>query len=370
MTKISADLFYKVFCFRHSSRRLNSPFFAAILLIFFSGSACGKLGPLSIPKRPLPLPVTTVELDQRENMIIVSWTFPKTLQDQTTLLQPVKVTHFEIWHTDKALDKKPFSKLAKRLKRLSGTELPAAQNDRFELSFPFPADRLDSVTHRFAIRYRYDGEVSEFSEVFTHQAILPARPITDLAIREEGRHLLLNWGRPQLNIEGKPLKELVGYHVYTQKKEAKGWGADERISKKPILEEGFELLSSDIEGEYRFRVTALSSDRIESDFSNAVTALVIDDKPPLRPTNLLCLSYDDHIILTWRSSNEQDFDQFRILRRKNGNEPFTLLAEGVKTTFYRDYKVKKGQTYTYVVTTVDKKGNESGESEPAEGTFE
>jgi predicted small lipoprotein YifL len=370
MIKISADTFFKTSVCPPAPRGINPTLLAALLLIFFSGSACGKLGPLTLPERPAPLPVSDITLDQRENMIIVSWSFPPVLKDQATLVQVEKISHLEIWHTAKPLEKKPFDKVAKRLKKMSGKDLAKAPSGRYEISFPFSPDDLDSLTHRFAIRYRHNGEKAEFSPIFSHQSVLPARPITDLSLQEEGRHLLLSWTSPQFNIQGKPLRELIGYHLYVQKKTDAGWEPDIRLNKTPILREGYEILSSEIEGEFRYRVTALASERIESDFSNAVTARVVDDKPPNRPTNLICLSSDDHIILTWRGTNDQDFDQYRILRRKNPTEPFTLLAEGVKTNFYRDYKVKKGQAYTYVITAVDKKGNESNESPPAEGTFQ
>lgn len=340
------------------------------LLLLFNGSACGKIGPLSLPERPLPGAVADIVVEQRQNAIQLSWTFPEKLLDQVSACQPELISLVEIWHTTSSPEEKPFAKTAKRIKKISGKELTRNREKRFSMTFPFHSDQLDSVTHYFAISYRHQKQKSAMSRVIRHQAILPAQAVKDLSLSQEGRHLLLKWSRPGQNIVNKPLKELIGYNVYMRSQEGDKWSKDTLVNSDPVLSEGFDQPCPDLEGQYQFRITALSADRIESDFSNPVAITLTDKTAPQVPANLVCLSYDDHIILTWEGSDDADLDQYRIFRKQSHTEPFKILVEGIKTSFYRDYKVKRGQTYYYLVTAVDGRGNESSQSNLAEGKIE
>lgn len=361
MIKISANTF---------SKRRPSALLPSLLLVLLSGSACGKIGPLTLSERPLPAPISDIVVEQRQSAILIDFVLPRTLKDGKTPLEPGQIKYLELWHSTQNADKAPFEKTAKRIRRLGGDELPDPSEGRYTLSIPFPPQELDSQSHYFALDYRYQGKKAGMSQPVRHQAVLPAQAISDLKLLEEGRHFILKWSRPTQNILGQPLKELIGYQVYSQKKNGQHWSEEQRISEEAVLEEGFEKERSDIEGDFRFRVTALSARRIESDFSNAVEISIVDTNPPRTPSGLVCLSYTDHIILTWDPSTEKDFDQYRIFRRHTNEPQFSLLAEGVKTPYYRDYKARKGRKYHYLITAMDEKGNESGQSNIAEGQIE
>jgi len=340
------------------------------LLIMLSETACGKIGPLTLSERPLPGPVTDIVLEQHQDKIQINWLFPKFLQDQKTLFQPELIKYVEIWHSLEKPGQKPFSKLAKRIKKISTKELSRDSNNKYILEIQFPPEKLDSVKHYFALNYSYQRYKPEISQVICHHAFLPAQPVSDLTIVEEGRYFILTWSRPVLNIVGKPLKELIGYQVYGQKKMNSNWEMEKQLNSDPVLREGFELQKSDSEGEFRFRITALTAPRIESDFSNLVSISLIDDMPPQAPSALVCLSNDDHIILVWEGSPDTDLKEYHVYRKQSHAEPFKLLADGVKTSSFMDYEVKRGQTYIYLVIAIDQKGNESSESNIAEGIKE
>lgn len=352
---------------RRGRSSLISTLFLTILL---NGSACGKIGPLSLSERPVPLAIQDIRLEQRQNTILLSWTFPKTMKDKKTPFSLEQLQYVEIWHTDRPTLDKPFRKLAKRMKRIPAKELKPDKEGSCTIELPFKLEELDSKTHHFALRYRYQKQETDLGRRVSHQAVLPARSVQDLSLLEEGRHIILKWSRPEQNIADKPLKELIGYQIYRQKKSGGDWEEEKPVNKEIVLREGYEEEKSDSEGEYRYRVTALSSPTIESDFSNPAAIRLVDDTAPKAPANLVCLSYEKHLWLTWESPKDNDLDQFRIFRKQSHVEPFTLLAEGVKISSYRDYKVRRGQSYYYLVTAVDRKGNESRQSNMAEGKLE
>jgi len=70
--------------------------------------------------------------------------------------------------------------------------------------------------------------------------------------------------------------------------------------------------------------------------------------------------------LSWSISVESDFAGYRVYRSERPDErgqpvPMELLLSPT----YRDSSVQSGHRYWYVVTAVDRTGNESAPSEPA-----
>jgi fibronectin type 3 domain-containing protein len=109
---------------------------------------------------------------------------------------------------------------------------------------------------------------------------------------------------------------------------------------------------------------------IESD--DSVPALVTprDTFPPVAPQNLVvaeipaengAISED----LSWSINLENDLAGYRIYRsEQQGERGHSLQMELLLSPAYRDVSVQPGHRYWYVVTAVDRAGNESGPSDP------
>jgi fibronectin type 3 domain-containing protein len=139
-------------------------------------------------------------------------------------------------------------------------------------------------------------------------------------------------------------------------------GGFKPINKDAVLQEYFEDADTSIDGTYHYRVSALTSQYIESDPSNTVSVDVSDIYPPDPPANLVSFRAEDSIFLTWNEVQDRDFSHYRLYRRLKTEEEFAMLADGLKQNFSKDESVQRGIVYIYTVTAVDKKGNESGAS--------
>ena len=66
--------------------------------------------------------------------------------------------------------------------------------------------------------------------------------------------------------------------------------------------------------------------------------------------------------LTWTPDSDEDLAGYNVYRREGAGE-FAKINNGlVKTPAFHDAQVRAGSTFTYAVSAVDARGNESGKS--------
>ena len=109
--------------------------------------------------------------------------------------------------------------------------------------------------------------------------------------------------------------------------------------------------------------------RIESLLSEETCLTPEDTFAPETPTDLVGVSIDSGVFLTWDVVEAEDLAGYRVYRSSAPSGPFELLnADIVVEASYADETAEEGRTYYYAVTAVDSTEavNESGRSEPAE----
>ena len=87
--------------------------------------------------------------------------------------------------------------------------------------------------------------------------------------------------------------------------------------------------------------------------------------PPKAPVGLVAVPGEGFgaplaIDLSWEPNDETDLLGYNVYRRTGQGEFRRINADPVSASAYRDLKIEAGQTYTYRVTAVDQRGNESG----------
>jgi hypothetical protein len=91
--------------------------------------------------------------------------------------------------------------------------------------------------------------------------------------------------------------------------------------------------------------------------------------PPAVPSGLQAVfsgpGQAPFIDLIWAPVADIDLDGYNVYRCEGGAAPVKLNAELVKTPAYRDANVTSGKSYSYSVSAVDVRGNESARSEEA-----
>jgi fibronectin type 3 domain-containing protein len=108
---------------------------------------------------------------------------------------------------------------------------------------------------------------------------------------------------------------------------------------------------------------------VEGDDTPPARVLAHDIFPPAVPTGLQAVysgaGQEPFVDLIWAPDTEADLAGYNVYRREEGGQPAKLNGELVKTPAYRDGNVSEGKRYSYSVSAVDLRGNESARSEEA-----
>jgi fibronectin type 3 domain-containing protein len=105
---------------------------------------------------------------------------------------------------------------------------------------------------------------------------------------------------------------------------------------------------------------------VESSRSNEACVSVRDIVPPARPTGVAALGGADGIEVSWTPSSEADLASYRVYRATPGRAPQVVGEVVPPETVFRDTTAGAGTAYVYTVTALDRAGNESAPSAPAE----
>src|SRR5262249_17402188 len=127
---------------------------------------------------------------------------------------------------------------------------------------------------------------------------------------------------------------------------------------------------------YRYWITAVTiinkADtliQVEGEDSNQVRVIAHDIFPPPVPAALQAVYSGDgqnrFTALIWAPVASSGLAGYNIYRDDGSGSEIELTSEPVKTPSYRDSVVSPGKTYTYSVSAVDVRRNESKKSETA-----
>jgi hypothetical protein len=118
--------------------------------------------------------------------------------------------------------------------------------------------------------------------------------------------------------------------------------------------------------EYVVQTVLKSGDsEAESELSGPVTIVPRDVFPPAAPRDLTAIAGAATVELGWQRNVEPDLASYSVFRSKGGGE-FERIAERLEAPSYSDRAVESGAKYVYTVSAVDRLGNESPRSAPAE----
>jgi len=341
-----------------------------LLAIILSFSYCGKKGPLVLEPEKLPPAVNDLRLRQVGSQIELSWKFPVLLSDKKTPLPSSQIRGVAVYHLAKPFNPETFLKKSELLARPKAGELLQRGQGTFACALPIKAKLLKDKEHAFALTYQLGRTRSALSAIEKITMRTPPEPVRDLKTSREGKVVVLNWSRPQVDSEGQPLKAITGYTVYRRILQGNNLDAFAAVNEKAVKGEYYEDHDTGADGDYEYQVASLLDERIESAPSAAVRIKIQDTFAPDVPANLVAFTAKDHVFLTWEAVRDRDLAHYLVYRKSAKDEDFKLLDAAVTDNFYRDRQVAKGQMYAYTVVAVDKKGNESEPSRAVRQFFE
>jgi hypothetical protein len=317
-------------------------------LLPFAFLSCGYVGEPLPPSLNIPGRVTDLRTLQRGDKIIVNFTIPELTTDGVLLKLGSVEMQAGTWGNEQ-FDEGTWAAHAKLL-------------DTAELKVG--ANRVEAPAHDwvgrqvfFRVRpYSRKGRYGDWSEFAVLRVIPPLEPPFGLRADAVPQGVRVTWKAPQ------QLPNLA----FRVRRRA---GAEETATIVASVTGRHWVDSETGYGEsYEYSVQAVARNgesEAESEISEPATVAPEDSVPPSVPAALIALAGIQSIELAWERNTEADLRGYRLYRSAD-NGPFRRIADLLETPSYSDRNVESGKLYKYVVSAVDRLGNESDLSKAVE----
>jgi len=367
---------------------------AACLLL----ASCAQTGPPLPPSLELPKPPSDLHATRKGNLVTLTWSEPVLTTDR----QSVRYLGPTLICRSREPEMTTCGNAAEIVQPSAAT---LGRKSRKNKSAPKPAT-LQTGTDTLSanlLSENPDAELTYAVEVLNPNArgaglsnrvhvpaiaTLPAPGDLAATLTDDG--VLLTWtssGAP-------PAKPGVQhrYRIYRRTEKTGEMAARDQSTNKgdgksviageiPVDEPGAVHFLDAIEWEktYVYRITAVTvinrpgrEVQVEGDDSPAVRVVAHDIFPPPVPAGLQAVYSGEgqkpFIDLIWAPVPSADLAGYNVYRREANGDAVKLNSELVTTPSYRDSAVSPGKGYTYSVSAVDVRGNESARSDEASET--
>jgi hypothetical protein len=356
---------------------------------------CAQTGQPLPPSLELPKPPSDLRASRKGDRVTLTWSEPTLTTDRQSVryLGPTQVcrsseSEITVCGNPAATLPAPPSTVSKRAPRhpqKSDTAHPAPQTYTDTLPAAMQQHNPSAeVTYAVEV-LNPDSRGAGLSNRIHVPAIATLPPPNDLSAELTGDGVVLTWtsaGESQniptanfaTNFATNSPSLQLRYRVYRRDEST---GKDAIAGEVPIGEPGpAQFTDSGFEWEktYLYRITAVSiikrpdtEIQVEGDDTPPVRVVAHDIFPPAVPTGLQAAFSGEgqkpFIDIIWAPVTNADLAGYNIFRSEDGGAAIKLNSELVKSPAYRDFSVTSGKTYTYSVSAVDVRGNESHRSE-------
>jgi hypothetical protein len=373
--------------------KLLAPFALCLLL-----ASCAQTGPPLPPSLELPKPPTDLRASRKGNRVTLNWSEPTLTTDRQSVryIGPTLVCRSldpeitacgnpaAMLPAPSAIPQKPKSARGKAQKSDSQHLVPQTYTDTLPSALQ-QQDPSAEVTYAIEVLNR-NARGAGLSNRVRVPAVVTLPPPADLAAELNGDGALLTWTSagesPNVPVDhstDSPTIQLR-YRIYRRDESS---GKDAIAGEVPVGEPGpehFTDSSFEWEKTYLYRITAVSiikrpdsEVQVEGDDTAPVRVVAHDVFPPSVPTGLQAAYSGEgqkpFIDLIWAPATNADLAGYNVYRAEAQGaavgQMVKLNSDLVQSPSYRDSAVASGKTYTYSVSAVDVRGNESQRSEPA-----
>src|SRR5450756_1521865 len=352
-------------------------FIAATALCLLLAS-CAQTGPPLPPSLELPKPPTDLRASRKGNRVTLNWSEPTLTTDRQSVryVGPTLVCRSlesEISACGNSAAMLPAPSAAPQK---SGSARPAPQTYTDTLpSAMQPQDPAAELTYAVEVLNR-NARGAGLSNRMHVPAVMTLPPPGDLAAELTGDGVVLTWtstGESQ-NLPANSPGVQHRYRIYRRDESS---AKDAIAGEVPLGEAGpahFTDPGFEWEKTYLYRITAVSivkrpdsEVQVEGDDTPPLRVIAHDVFPPSVPAGLQAAYSGEgqrpFIDLIWAPVMNADLAGYNVYRSEANSAAVQMNSELVKPPSYRDSAVASGKTYTYSVSAVDVRGNESQRSE-------
>jgi len=359
-------------------------------------ASCAQTGPPLPPSLELPKPPADLRASRKGNRVTLSWSEPTLTTDRRSVryIGPTLVCRsldLEITTCGNpaamlpaptALPQRPKSSRGTAQKSDSQHVVPETYTDTLPAAIQHQ-DPSAEVTYAVEVLNR-NARGAGLSNRVHVPSIMTLPPPRDLSAELTGDGVVLTWtstGESQnipANLSTNSSSLQLRYRIYRRDESS---GKDSIAGEVPLAESGlvhFTDSSFEWEKTYLYRITAVSiikqpdsEVQVEGDDTAPVRVVAHDVFPPSVPAGLQAAYSGEgqkpFIDLIWAPVTNADLAGYNVFRSEASGaavgQMVKLNSELVKSPSYRDSAVVSGKTYTYSVSAVDVRGNESQRSE-------
>lgn len=350
---------------------------ASALLTFWTALVLTSCGAPGIPQPPslhLPQPVTDLRAVRKGEKVQLTWTAPARTTDQQTLRQ-LGVT--EICRGETA----PLTQCGTPTGEVPAPAMAAANAEQGRKITQGFLDTLPTtwMKNEAAAQITYAVETlntNRRSAGLSNQVSVPAAatlpPPENLRVKTtaEGVEVSASSSAAPAAVPG----IRYFYRIYRREK-----GSDtSAVAGEEPWSESLNHLDRAFTWEktYLYRVTIVTAiaraqppeAMVEGDDSAEVEVFAHDVFPPAVPTGLQAVFSGEaqrSVDLVWSPDADADLEGYNVYRSEDNGAAVKINSQLVKTPAFRDTDVKAGKNYSYSVSAVDVRGNESARSEVA-----
>lgn len=328
---------------------------AILVAAMFLLPACGRKGAPLPPRSVVPAAVGNLQAEPREAGVVLSWTRPTRNDDNSPLTDLMEFRLFRATVVLGTSEAPPsaFSFLA---------TVRADQPENASVQGPLYVYRDDAGGQGLPTgrQYRYRvqtvnrrGQVGPYSaEVSVDLTPVPPAPVGLRATAGDGA-VDLEWQAPPAP-SGEAL--VKGYNVY------RGLGpgsyAPQPINANPLQGDRFRDPGVQNETAYYYVVRSVANDRPpwrESVDSAEASAIPQDFTPPAPPRGVIAIPGEGVVALTWDAGDERDLLGYSVYRLEPPQLVSVRLTEQpIPGTTFTDRTARRGATYVYTATAVDR----------------
>jgi len=338
-------------------------------------TACATIGPPQPPSLRLPQPPSDLRASRQGERVTLRWTLPNRTTDRETIhgLGPIQICRGfgQLKDCGTPVGQTP------PLYKLPVTNPPQRPEGSYVDVLPasIMSDSPDAVaTYALEVLNRGGRGAGLSNQVRVPLAHTLPPPVNfEAKLTADG--VVLSW-----SASATPSPHADVHHVYRVYRS--GIGNNERVlvGELPLgNEQNFLLTDSNIEWgktyEYRARTVTLldvsgkPQIEVQGDDTNALRVIADDVFPPAVPASLQAVfsgpGQKVFIDLVWAPVADADLAGYNLYRSEDDGSFAKINPDLVRAPAYRDTDVQAGKRYTYAVTSVDLRGNESARSEPA-----
>jgi hypothetical protein len=368
------------------------PRFIAVLSLCLLMAACAQTGPPLPPSLELPKPPGDLRATRKGSHVTLSWTEPTLTTDHQSVrfLGPTLVCRdlapemtacglpAAKLSAPSIASPAPSAKKPSQKKAAAQRQPPEIYTDSLPAAMQQPDPAAD-FTYAVEVLNR-NARGAGLSNRVHVPAIITLPPPHDLAPKLTADGVVLTWTTAAEPPTAADTANTVRYRYRIYRRDLAS-GKDAIAGEIPVSwsnPQTTQFTDSTFEWEktYLYRVTAVSLLRgpesevqVEGDDSASVQVVAHDIFPPAVPTSLQAAYSGEgqkpFIDLVWAPVTNADLAGYNVYRSKANDAYEKLNVDLVKSQSYRDTAVVSGNTYTYTVSAVDVRGNESQRSDPA-----